>query len=158
MTSSTSLLHSPQARNVTSALIAGAATYLRPARIPSWVRRGMLAANTAGTGAAVLLGTGTPTGPTGEPAPLAGRLGAKASPIGGAATALASVSGGLGLVTSGLGLRADAKAEQYLLNRGIRHPRLVMAVGVVGIVYVVSLLQERATKAAEQKAGEAADQ
>lgn len=147
-----SLLSSPLAKNLAAAGAAGAVTLIRPARFPKWLRRSMLATNTAGTGASMLLGGQSGAGPTGQPALLAGRLGSKAAPMGSTAGALAAVTGGLTLVTSGIGLKADAKAEQFLVGRGVKHPRLIMAVSVVGVVLVVQVLQDRAAKAAEQAA------
>ncbi|MDF8265622.1 hypothetical protein [Luteipulveratus flavus] len=150
--SKTTFLSSPLAKNLAAAGAAGAVTLLRPGRFPKWARRSMLAANTAGTGATMLLGAGGTSDPTGAPAPLAGRLGGGGAAAGTTASALAAVTGGLSLVTSGIGLRADAKAEQLLLRRGVKHPRIWMAVGVVGIVLVAGALQDRATRAAEQAA------
>ena len=121
MSSKSIFLTSPMAKNLAAAGAAGAVTLLRPARFPKWLRRSMLATNTAGTGASMLLGTGGQSDPTGAPAPLAGRLGDRGAAAGGAAGALAAVTGGLSLVTSGIGLKADAKAEQFLLGLSLIH-------------------------------------
>lgn len=146
-----SFLSSPAGKNLTSAAIAGVVTYLRPARVPTWARRSLLATNTAGTGTAMLLGTDAKAG---SAAPLAGKLGSKAGPVEGIAGALTAVTAGVGLLTSKPGLKLDAKVEQMLLNRGVRRPRLLMAVGAVGVVYVIGVVTERAAQAAEKKAAE----
>ncbi|AKU15616.1 hypothetical protein [Luteipulveratus mongoliensis] len=151
-TTKSSFLSSPLAKNLAAAGAAGAVTLLRPARFPKWLRRSMLATNTAGTGASMLLGTGGSADPTGSPALLAGRLGGKGASAGSTAGALAAVTGGLTLVTSGIGLKADAKAEQFLVGRGVKRPRIWMAVGVVGVVLVAQVLQDRAAKMAEEAA------
>lgn len=157
--STTAVLRSPLAKNLVAAGAAGTVTLLRPARFPKWLRRSMLLTNTAGTGTAMLLGsTATGADPVGSHAPLAGKLGSLAVPVGSTAGALAAVSGGLGLVTSGIGLRADAKVEQILIRRGVRRPRIWMAVGVVGVVLVVQVLQDRAARAAEEAAAKIAQQ
>lgn len=150
MTTSQRLLDHPVAKNLTSAAVAGVVTYLRPARIPKWARRGVLAGNTAGAGATMLLGQGA-DGPAG---PVADRLGTRTGAVTGAAGVLSALTGGIGLLTSTTGLRMDARAEQFLLNRGVGRPRLLMAFGAAGVVLAVGMLTDYATAYAERKAAE----
>lgn len=147
-------LRSPAAQNLLAATVAGAAVLLRPARIPTWARRGFSLANTAGTAGSMLMGTKTDDN--------GGALGLKpvSSPRNQAATtgsAIAAATGGLGLVTSGIGLKLDAKVENYLVGKGVKRPRIWMAVGVIGLVFVVKTIQDAAAKKAESAATKLAE-
>jgi hypothetical protein len=128
------------ALNLASAAAAGAITLLRPGRFPKWARRGLRWANTAGTAGSIFLvvrGNDVP-----EDHPLHKALSAS--------DVMAASSGGLMLVTSGLGLKADAKIEAFLRGRGVKHPRALMAVGVVVVLFAVKTLQDAKSKDAAQ--------
>ncbi|YAL82922.1 hypothetical protein ACMYYO_13520 [Dermacoccaceae bacterium W4C1] len=153
MSRTRAVLNNPVGKQLASAAVAGVVTYLRPARIPKWARRSLLATNTAGAGAGMLLGTNANgTDQVGSQAPLAGVLGSRSDSAGLAADVLATATGGIGLLTSSMGLKADARIEQALLKRGVGHPRLVMAAGTVIVVFAVGYLTDRAARAAERKA------
>lgn len=150
----TTFVNSPIGKNVTSAAVAGVVAYVGPRRIPKWVRRGLIASNTAGSGVQMLAGGTAKSAADGNPAPLAGLLGSKAAPLAGAAGTLATLTGGLGLVTSSIGLRAESRAADYLAGRGVRHPRIWLAVGAAAVVFTVGVVTERVNDAAERKAAE----
>lgn len=133
------------ALNLASAAAAGAITLIRPARFPKWARRGLRWANTAGTAGSIFLvvrGNEVP-----DDHPLHKALGAS--------DVLAAASGGLMLVTSGLGLKADAKVEAFLLRHGVKHPRALMALGVVVVLFAVKSLQDAKSKDGTQPAAAA---
>ncbi len=148
---STDLLRSPIAQNAAAAAAAGVGVYLRPARLPKWGRRSLQLANTAGTAGSVFLGSRTSTADQG------GDLGTKpthsrGATIASAGSALAAAAGGITLVSSGFGLRLDSRAEAYLFRKGISHPRVVMAIGAVVLVFVAKQAQDYGTKKAEAAA------
>lgn len=135
--------HSP-ALNLASAAVAGAITLIRPTRFPRWARRSLSLANTAGTAGAVFFAVrGDDELPDDHPLHRALTI----------SDVTAAATGGLMLVTSGLGVKADAKVEQFLVRHGVRHPRVVMAVGVVTVLFVVKTVQDRAGKHAPSPAG-----
>ena len=124
------------ALNLASAAAAGAITLIRPARFPKWARRGLRWANTAGTAGSIFLvvrGNDIP-----DDHPLHKALSAS--------DVMAAASGGLMLVTSGLGLKADDKIEAFLLKHGVKHPRVLMAVGVVVVLFAVKTVQDAKSK------------
>lgn len=144
-------LRTPAAQNLIAAALAGAAVLARPGRFPRWARRGLSLANTAGTAGSVFLG-GNSANPSVKT--IAGLTPTRtpSATAASAGSALAAATGGLGLITSGLGIRADAKVESYLTRKGVRHPRIWMAIGVIGVVFVVKQLQDAATAKATDKA------
>lgn len=150
----TTFVNSPIGKNVTSAAVAGVVTYVGPGRVPRWLRRTLLATNTAGSGVQMLAGGTARSGAEAAPAPLANMLGHRAAPIAGTAGALATLTGGLGLVTSSIGLRAETRAADYLATRGVRHPRIWLAVGAAAVVFTVGVVTERVNNAAERKSAE----
>lgn len=128
------------ALNLASAAAAGAITLVRPARFPKWARRGLRWANTAGTAGSIFLvvrGNEVP-----DDHPLHKALSAS--------DVMAAASGGLMLVTSGLGLKADDKVEAFLLKHGVKHPRVLMAVGVVVVLFAVKTVQDAKSQEAAQ--------
>ncbi|NNG38860.1 hypothetical protein HJ588_06180 [Flexivirga sp. ID2601S] len=128
------------ALNLASAALAGAVTLVRPARFPRWARRGLVWANTAGTAGSVFL-----TVRNRDDLPPEHPLHRAVS----SSDLIAAATGGLMLVTSGIGLKADDKIEQFLVKRGFKHPRVWMAVGVVGVVFLAKTLQDAGSKKAE---------
>ena len=130
----------PTAMNLASASLAGAVTLLGPARFPRWARRGLTWANTAGTAGSVFL---TVSDRDDLPEGHALHKAISSSDL------LAAASGGLMLVTSGIGLKADAKAEKFLTGRGIKHPRLVLAIGVTAVIFAVKTIQDKASKGSD---------
>jgi hypothetical protein len=133
------------ALNLASAAAAGAVTLIRPARFPKWARRGLRWANTAGTAGSIFLmvrGNDVP-----DDHPLHKALGAS--------DVMAAASGGLMLVTSGLGLKADDKVEAFLLKHGVKHPRVLMALGVVVVFFAVKSVQDAKSKGDAQPDGPA---
>lgn len=131
--------HSP-VLNLASAAVAGAVTLVRPARFPRWARRGLSLANTAGTAGAVFLAVrGEDELPDDHPLHRALAI----------SDLTAAATGGLMLVTSGLGVKADVKIERFLVRRGVRHPRIVMAAGVVALLFAVKTAQDAAGKRRE---------
>jgi len=137
--------HSP-VLNLASAAVAGAITLIRPTRFPRWARRGLSLANTAGTAGAVFFAIrGEDELPDDHPLHRALTI----------SDLTAATTGGLMLVTSGLGVKADAKVEQFLVRHGVRHPRVVMAVGVVTVLFVVKTVQDRVSKHAPEPAATA---
>lgn len=135
------------ALNLASATAAGAVTLVRPARFPKWARRALSLSNTAGTAGTIFFAV---RGDEDLPATHPVQRALSTSDI------LAATSGGLMLVTSGLGLKADARIERFLVERGVKHPRIVMAVGVVTVLFVVKTVQDAVTKKDETPAVEAA--
>ncbi|WP_265445627.1 hypothetical protein [Flexivirga meconopsidis] len=131
---------SAPALNLASAALAGAVTLVRPARFPRWARRSLGWANTAGTAGSVFL-----TVRNRDDLPPEHPLHRAVA----GSDVLAAATGGLMLITSGIGLKADDKVEQFLLKRGVKHPRIWMAVGVVGVVFVAKTLQDAGSKKAE---------
>lgn len=153
--SRTSLLTSPAIKHVSSAASTALVVYLRPARVPKALRRGLLATNTAGSVTAMLVGSSAPgMAPSTKPAPLAGRVGAKADSVGDVSVALATLAGSVTLLTSKPALKLDNKLERTLLHKGVRRPRLFMAVGAAGAVVVLGVVTDRMGKAAERKVAE----
>lgn len=153
MPKKTAALRSPAAQNLLAAAVTGVTVLARPTRVPTWFRRGLTVANTAGTAGSLFMSKDD--GSTG------GALGVK--PVSGvrntaasASSAFAAATGGIGLLTSGIGLKLDAKAENYLIRRGFKHPRWWMAIGAVGLVFVVKTVQDAATKKGEGAAAELA--
>lgn len=122
------------ALNLASAATAGVITLIRPARFPKWARRGLRWANTAGTAGSLFFVVRGDDLPDDHPLHKA----VSASDV------LAAATGGLMLVTSGLGMKADDRIEQFLVKRGVRHPRLLMAAGVVAVLFAVKTVQDRA--------------
>jgi len=137
-------LRSPAVQNLAAAATAGLVTLARPGRFPRWARNVLRLTNTAGTAGAVYLAR-----QEGEAAATPGGRKQHAASIG---SAVAVATSGLGLITSGLGIAADRKVESFLTGRGVRRPRLVMAVGVIGVVFLVKTVQDAATKRTEAKA------
>lgn len=122
------------ALNLASAATAGVITLIRPARFPKWARRGLRWANTAGTAGSLFFVVRGDDLPDDHPLHKA----VSASDV------LAAATGGLMLVTSGLGMKADDRIEQFLVTRGVKHPRLLMAAGVVAVLFAVKTVQDRA--------------
>lgn len=149
-----SALRSPAAQNLLAAAVAGIGVLARPGRIPTWARRGLTVANTAGTAGSLLM--------TDKAAAQGGALGLKpvnttrdtAATTG---SALAAAAGSLSLLTSGIGLKLDSKAENYLLKKGVRHPRIWMAVAAVGLVFAIKTIQDAAARKAETSASRFAE-
>lgn len=139
---------SPVARNAISALTAGAITLVSPARIPRSARRGVSLARTA-TSLAALVGDRMP-------GVVDNKLSARASAAVGRAQTAAPFAGataaGFALVTSGLALKADQKVESLLVKRGVRQPRLVMALGVVAVVFTVNTVRPKIQAAIADRA------
>lgn len=136
-------LESKVAQAAVTAVAAAATTYVRPARFPRWVRRGVSMSNTlTAVGMAV----------AGDRRPARSRIAERTPddielvdgrPASRAGANLASASAaGMALVTSGLALRVDKTVEKMLVKRGVRNPRLWMAVGAA----VVSLAGPWVTK------------
>ncbi|TWP38947.1 hypothetical protein [Leekyejoonella antrihumi] len=138
---------SPAVQNLTAAATAGLMTLARPARLPRWARNVLRLTNTAGTAGAVYLASREGEDSALGIRPVSGR--ANAASIG---SAVAIATSGLGLITSGLGIAADRKLEGFLVGKGVRRPRLWMAVGVVGVVFAVKTAQDVATKRANSTA------
>ncbi|UIJ35925.1 hypothetical protein [Allobranchiibius sp. GilTou73] len=147
---STDLLRSPIVQNAAAATAAGAGVFLRPARLPKWGRRGLRLANTAGTAGSVFLASrgGSDDGGDLGTKPTRTRAATAAS----AGSAIAAAAGGLTLISSGFGLKMDARAEKFLVGKGIKHPRIWMAVGTVVIVFAAKQAQDYGTKKAEAAA------
>ncbi|MGN6415128.1 hypothetical protein [Flexivirga sp.] len=122
------------ALNLASAATAGVITLIQPARFPKWARRGLRWANTAGTAGSLFFVVRGDDLPDDHPLHKA----VSASDV------LAAATGGLMLVTSGLGMKADDRIEQFLVKRGVKHPRLLMAAGVVAVLFAVKTVQDRA--------------
>ena len=131
-------LESPAAQAAISAAAAAATTLVRPARFPRWARRGIAMSSTL-TNVGMAL--------AGDRRPASSKLAASGSdttittsggrPSTNQMSDLASAAtAGMGLVTSGLALRIDKNVEKMLLKRGVRHPRLWMAVGAAAISLV----------------------
>lgn len=135
------LLHSPAVHNGVAAAAAGLLTLAHPGRFPRWARRGVRLARTAGTFGAVYLAAQEQDASPTHVAPLEGRAG-----LASIGSAVATATSSIGLITSGVGIAADRKVEAFLLRRGVRHPRIWMAVGVAGAVLALKTAQELATK------------
>lgn len=135
-------------RNALSALTAGAVTLISPARIPRGARRAVTLART-GTSIAALAGDRVPHA-------INDKLPAQASAVMGRAQTAAPFAGatgaGFALVTSAIAMKADTKVESLLTRRGVRHPRVVMAVGVVAIVFAVNTVRPRIQAAIAERA------
>ncbi|WP_018158023.1 hypothetical protein [Demetria terragena] len=151
---SRNLLSSPIVQHLSSAAIAGAVVYLKPARVPRTLRRVLLATNTGGSAAAMLVGSSRTPASGKQPAPLAHRAGAKSDSLGDTALLLASVASSATLLTSKPALKLDRRVEKSLTRRGVGRPRLVMALGAAGVVVVIGAVTDRITKAAERKVAE----
>lgn len=128
------------ALNLASAATAGVITLIHPARFPKWARRGLRWANTAGTAGSVFFVVRGDDLPDDHPLHKA----VSASDV------LAAATGGLMLVTSGLGMKADDKIEAFLRGHGVKHPRVLMAVGVVAVMFTVKTIQDRTRERAEE--------
>lgn len=139
---------SPMVRNALSALTAGAITLVSPTRVPRSARRGVSLARTATSLAALVADR--------MPGVVDNKLPARASAAVGHAQTAAPFAGataaGFALVTSGLALKADRKVEAFLVNRGVRRPRLVMAVGVVALVFTVNTVRPKIQAAIADRA------
>lgn len=146
-------LRTPAAQNLLAAVTAGATVLARPARFPKWARRSLSLANTAGTAGSVLLGQKQDASGTTPKLGLAPTRTTSATTAS-ASSALAAATGGVTLITSRLGLKADAKVENYLLGKGIKHPRIWMAIAVVGVVFAVKTIQDYASSKVDDKAKE----
>lgn len=147
---STDLLRSPIAQNAAAAVAAGAGVFLRPARLPKWGRRVLKLSNTAGTASSVFLASRSTADDGGEFGTKPTR--SKAASIASASSALAIATGGITLVSSGIGLKVDAKVEGFLIGKGLKHPRVWMAVGTVVVLFAVKQGQDYASKRAEEAA------
>lgn len=147
---STDLFRTPIAQNAAAAVAAGAGVFLQPARLPKWGRRALKFANTAGTVSSVFMSTRSKGNPAGDFGVEPTRT--KAEAVATASSALAIATGGITLVSSGIGLKVDAKVEGYLIGKGIRHPRIWMAVGTVVVLFAVKQAQDYAGKRAEEAA------
>lgn len=148
---STDLFRTPIAQNAVAAAAAGAGVYFRPARLPKWGRRALKLTNTAGTAGSLYLTTQSKPGEKGGElgfAPTRSKVATAAS----ASSALAIATGGISLVSSGIGLKLDHKVEGYLVGRGVKHPRVWMAVGTVVVLFAVKQAQDYAGKRAEEAA------
>ncbi|NHN55485.1 hypothetical protein G9U51_06780 [Calidifontibacter sp. DB0510] len=144
-----SALRSPAVQNLIAAAAAGAGVMLTPARFPRWARRGLRVANIAGTAGSMLMGprANSEGGKLGL-APTKTATGTTAS----STSALAAAAGGLSLISSGVGVKADEKVELFLRRKGVQHPRILMAVGAIAVVWIAKTVQDAATKKAEQAA------
>lgn len=152
----TASLESEIAQRAVTAAAAAATTYLRPARFPRWVRRGLSMTNTLTAVGMAAAGKRRPAA-----SQLGGQDGAKTvelvdgkptSQV--SATLLSASAAGMALVTSGLAMRVDKRVEKTLLKRGVARPRLWMALGaaVVSLAgpWVTEQLQAQATKLQEK--------
>ncbi|WP_446665040.1 hypothetical protein [Flexivirga sp. B27] len=128
------------ALNLASAATAGVITLVRPARFPKWARRGLRWANSVGTAGTLFFVVRGDDLPDDHPLHKA----VSASDV------LAAATGGLMLVTSGLGMKADDKIEAFLVRHGVKAPRVVMAVGVVALMFTVKTIQDR-SRSTEQE-------
>lgn len=156
-------LENETAQSIVTALVAGATTYVKPARFPKWVRRGVSMSNTlTAVGMAV----------AGDRRPARSQLdssGSRASQhtvelVDGKPTSraganlVAATTAGMGLVTSGMAIRIDKSVEKFLLKRGVRHPRLWMAAGAAAISlaspWITAKLQESTAKLQEKAAAD----
>lgn len=138
----------PVVRNAISALTAGAITLVSPARVPRAARRGVSLARTA-TSLAALVSDRMPGVVDNKLSPRA------AAAVGRAQTAApfaGATATGFALVSSGLALKADQKVQTLLEKRGVRQPRLVMALGVVAIVFTVNTLRPKIQAAIAERA------
>ncbi|MEO8850252.1 MAG: hypothetical protein ABI360_00835 [Allobranchiibius sp.] len=145
------LLRTPIAQNAVAATAAGVGVYFQPARLPKWGRRALKLTNTAGTAGSLYLSTQSKSDTD------AGELGteptrSRAATVASASSALAIATGGITLVSSGIGLKFDRKVEGYLVGRGVKHPRIWMAVGTVVVLFAVKQAQDYAGKRAEEAA------
>ena len=137
-----------------TALTAAATTYIRPARFPRWVRRGLAMSNTLTAVGAAVAGDRRPArsqiaGKTDDTINLVdGRPASRAG-----ANLVSASSAGMALVTSGLALRVDKTVEKMLVKRGVRNPRLWMAAGAA----VVSLAGPWVTKAIQNSTAKLQD-
>lgn len=149
-------------QRVVTAASAAAMTYIRPARFPKWVRRGITMSNSLTAVGAALAGNKTAATDrqiakdnVGRPAAnqtLTIREGVPASQAG--ANWASSASAGMALVTSGMALAVDKRVEKFLLARGVRNPRLLMAVGAATISlaspYITKGIQAASAKLQER--------
>ena len=137
------------AQRLVTAAAAAATTYIRPARFPKWVRRGITASNTLTSVGLAMAGERRPAPSelvaaaqndskntvdlvNGQPKPRTAFNWASAT------------SAGMALVTSGIAMRLDKGVEKALFKRGVRHPRLWMAVGAATISLIGPWVVERA--------------
>ena len=128
-------------QRVVTAASAAAMTYIRPARFPRWVRRSITMSNSLTAVGAALAGNKTEAAHrqiakdnVGRPASeqtLTVRDGVPASQVG--ANWASSAAAGMALVTSGIALAVDKRVEKFLLARGVRNPRVIMAVGAAAL-------------------------
>lgn len=133
------LLHSPVVHNVATAAAAGLLTLAHPARFPRWTRRGLRLVRVAGTVSSVYLvrQQATSSDPHAADTP---------SDTAAIVSAVAEATSSIGLLTSGIGIAVDRKVETFLVRRGLRHPRVWMAVGVAGAVIAFRVAQDFAAK------------
>lgn len=148
---STDLLRSPIAQNAAAAAAAGVGVFFQPARLPKWGKRILKLTNTAGTAGSLYLSTQS------KPENEGGDLGtkptrSKAATAASVSSALATATGGISLVSSGFGLKLDRRVEGFLVGKGVRHPRIWMAVGTVVVLFVVKQAQDYGSKKAEEAA------
>lgn len=123
------------AQRLVTAAAAAATTYIRPGRFPKWVRRGITASNTLTSVGLAMAGPRRPAStklPAAERAKAVDVVDGQAQPRTGTNWASAT-SAGMAFVTSGVALRVDSTIEKTLLKRGVRHPRLVMALGAAAM-------------------------
>lgn len=148
---STDLLRSPIAQNAAAAVAAGVGVFFQPARLPKWGKRVVKLTNTAGTAGSLYLSTQS------KPENKGGDFGtrptrSKVATAASASSALSIATGGIALVSSGIGLKVDRHVEGYLISKGVRHPRIWMAVGAVVVIFAVKQAQDYGSKKAEEAA------
>lgn len=131
-------LRTPAAQNALAAVATGATVLISPAKFPRWARRGLSLARTTGTLGALLQDPDSPLNDALGLTPTQGRRDSVAA----AGSALAAGTAGVALVTSGIGLKFDEKVEGFLMKKGVRHPRIWMALGAVGLVFIVKTVQD----------------
>lgn len=128
-------------QRVVTAASAAAMTYIRPARFPKWVRRSITMSNSLTAVGAALAGNKAEAANrqiakdnVGRPAAeqtLTIRDGKTATQAG--ANWASAASAGMALVTSGVALAVDKRVERFLISRGVKNPRAIMAVGAAAI-------------------------
>lgn len=148
---STDLLRSPIAQNAAAAAAAGVGVFFQPARLPKWGKRVLKLSNTAGTAGSLYLSTQS------KPENKGGDFGTKPTrtkmaTAASASSALSIATGGITLVSSGIGLKVDRRVEGFLVSKGVKHPRVWMAVGAVVIIFAVKQAQDYGSKKAEEAA------
>lgn len=132
-------LRAPAVQNLAAATAAGLLTLAKPGRFPRWARSGIRLTRTASTIGAVYLAKQDDDQKSLSPA--SGQ--ANAANI---ASAVATATSSVGFIASGLGVAADRKVEGLLVRKGVRHPRLWMAAGVVVVIMAAKTAQEQLSK------------